>query len=113
QTLTGRRRYIPEISSRNFNIRSFGERVATNAPIQGTAADLIKIAMIEIHRSFREKGSGARMLLQVHDELLVETPEAEGESTLAILRERMEGAAELAVPLVVETGVGSSWLECK
>src|SRR5690606_12046488 len=89
QTLTGRRRYIPEISSRNFNIRSFGERVATNAPIQGTAADLIKIAMIDIHRTFREQGSSARMLLQVHDELLVETPIADVESTLAILRERM------------------------
>jgi DNA polymerase I len=113
QTLTGRRRYIPEISSRNFNIRSFGERVATNAPIQGTAADLIKIAMIDIHRAFREQRSGAKMLLQVHDELLVETPIAEVESTLAVLRERMEGAAELTVPLVVETGVGASWLECK
>ena len=113
QTLTGRRRYIPEISSRNFNIRSFGERVATNAPIQGTAADLIKIAMIDIHRAFREQGSAARMLLQVHDELLVEAPAAEVDATLAVLRERMEGAAELTVPLVVETGVGSNWLECK
>jgi DNA polymerase I len=113
QTLTGRRRYIPEISSRNFNIRSFGERVATNAPIQGTAADLIKIAMIDIHRTFREQGSAARMLLQVHDELLVEVPTADVDATLAILRERMEGAAQLAVPLVVETGVGSNWLECK
>jgi DNA polymerase I len=113
QTLTGRRRYIPEISSRNFNIRSFGERVATNAPIQGTAADLIKIAMIDIHRAFRETGSPARMLLQVHDELLIETPAAEVAATLDILRARMEGAAELSVPLVVETGIGSNWLECK
>ncbi|HEX6071053.1 MAG TPA: DNA polymerase I [Longimicrobiaceae bacterium] len=113
QTLTGRRRYIPEISSRNFNIRSFGERVATNAPIQGTAADLIKIAMIDIHRAFREQGSPARMLLQVHDELLIETPASAVEPTLATLREKMEGAAELTVPLVVETGIGSNWLECK
>jgi DNA polymerase-1 len=113
QTLTGRRRYIPEISSRNFNIRSFGERVATNAPIQGTAADLIKIAMIDIHRAFREQGSPARMLLQVHDELLIETPAAAVEPTLATLREKMEGAAQLSVPLVVETGIGSNWLECK
>jgi DNA polymerase-1 len=112
-TLTGRRRYIPEISSRNFNIRSFGERVATNAPIQGTAADLIKIAMIDIHRAFRERGLAARMLLQVHDELLVEAPAAEVDATLEILREKMEGAAELSVPLRVETGVGSNWLECK
>ena len=113
QTLTGRRRYIPEISSRNFNIRSFGERVATNAPIQGTAADLIKIAMIDIHRTLRESGSGARMLLQVHDELLVETPADRVEETLEILRGKMEAAAELEVPLRVETGVGANWLECK
>ncbi len=113
QTLTGRRRYIPEITSRNFNIRSFGERVATNAPIQGTAADLIKIAMIEIHHALREGGSSARMLIQVHDELLVETPADQVEETLALLRDKMEGAAELSVPLVVETGVGANWLECK
>lgn len=113
QTLTGRRRYIPEISSRNFNIRSFGERVATNAPIQGTAADLIKIAMINIHRALEESGSGARMLLQVHDELLVETPADRVEETLEILRGKMEAAAELEVPLRVETGVGTNWLECK
>lgn len=113
QTLTGRRRYIPEISSRNYNIRSFGERVATNAPIQGTAADLIKMAMIEIHRAFREEGVPARMLLQVHDELLVEAERGAEERTLEILRERMESAAELSVPLRVETGVGMNWLECK
>ena len=113
QTLTGRRRYIPEISSRNFNIRSFGERVATNAPIQGTAADLIKIAMIEIHRELKERDAEARMLLQVHDELLFETPRDQAEQTLALLKEKMESAAELRVPLLVETGIGESWLECK
>lgn len=113
QTLTGRRRYIPEITSRNFNIRSFGERVATNAPIQGTAADLIKIAMIEIQGALQASGSSARMLIQVHDELLIETPVAQLDETLVLLREKMEGAAELSVPLVVETGVGANWLECK
>ncbi len=113
ETLTGRRRYIPEIGSKNFNIRSFGERVSTNAPIQGTAADLIKIAMIDIHRALKASDSGARMLLQVHDELLFETPLAEIEATLALVRQRMEGALELRVPLRVETGVGSNWLECK
>jgi DNA polymerase-1 len=113
ETLTGRRRYIPEIGSKNFNIRSFGERAATNAPIQGTAADLIKIAMIDIDRELRTTDSGARMLLQVHDELLFETPRGEAEATLAMLREKMEGAAELRVPLRVETGTGENWLECK
>src|SRR5690606_25000027 len=113
QTLTGRRRYIPEITSRNYNIRSFGERVATNAPIQGTAADLIKIAMIEIQGALQASGSSARMLIQVHDELLIETPVAQLDETLVLLREKMEGAAELSVPLVVETGVGANWLECK
>jgi DNA polymerase-1 len=113
ETLTGRRRYIPEITSKNFNIRSFGERAATNAPIQGTAADLIKIAMIDIDRELKTTDSGARMLLQVHDELLFETPRAEADATLAMLREKMEGAAELRVPLRVETGTGENWLECK
>jgi len=113
ETLTGRRRYIPEIASKNFNIRSFGERVSTNAPIQGTAADLIKIAMIDIHRALKQEGSGARMLLQVHDELLFEAPHDEVEATLVLVRERMENALELKVPLRVETGAGSNWLECK
>jgi DNA polymerase I len=113
ETLTGRRRYIPEINSRNFNIRSFGERAATNAPIQGTAADLIKVAMIEIHRELKAGGGAAKMLLQVHDELLFETPRAEAKATLELVCDRMESAAELRVPLRVETGIGENWLECK
>jgi DNA polymerase I len=113
ETLTGRRRYIPEIQSRNFNIRSFGERAATNAPIQGTAADLIKIAMIEIQNALTRDGSGARMLLQVHDELLFEAPRGEEIATLELVKSKMEGAAELRVPLLVESGVGDNWLECK
>jgi DNA polymerase-1 len=113
ETLTGRRRYIPEITSKNFNVRSFGERAATNAPIQGTAADLIKVAMIDIQRALEERGSAARMLLQVHDELLFETPAEEAEATLAVVCEKMEGAADLRVPLRVETGIGRNWLETK
>jgi DNA polymerase-1 len=113
ETLTGRRRYIPEITSRNFNVRAFGERAATNAPIQGTAADLIKIAMIDIHRELQNGELQARMLLQVHDELLFETPRDQAERTLELLRAKMEGAAELRVPLKVETGTGDNWLECK
>ncbi len=113
ETLTRRRRYIPEIRSKNFNIRSFGERVATNAPIQGSAADLIKMAMIDIQRAIEETGAGARMLLQVHDELLFEAPRHEAEETLRMVKDRMEGAASLRVPLLVEGGVGENWLECK
>jgi DNA polymerase I len=113
ETLIGRRRYIPEIRSKNYNIRAFGERAATNAPIQGTAADLIKIAMIQIHEAIAKNGAGARMLLQVHDELLFEAPAAEADATRDLITERMESAVELRVPLVVESGVGSNWLECK
>jgi DNA polymerase I len=113
ETLTGRRRYIPEITSRNFNVRSFGERAATNAPIQGSSADLIKIAMIEIHRDIREGRIPGRMLLQVHDELLFEVPRGKEEDALGVIRQRMENAAELSVPLRVETGTGDNWLECK
>jgi DNA polymerase-1 len=113
ETLTGRRRYIPEITSRNFNVRAFGERAATNAPIQGSSADLIKIAMIRIHRALREEKMQARMLLQVHDELLLEVPHGEVDATLALVKDRMEGAAKLNVPLLVETGTGNSWLACK
>jgi len=113
ETLTGRRRYIPEIRSRNFNIRAFGERAATNAPIQGTAADLIKIAMIEIQAALTAERAGARMLLQVHDELLFEAPRGEAEGTLELIRRKMETASDLRVPLLVESGVGENWLECK
>ena len=113
ETLTGRRRYIPEIKSRNFNIRSFGERAATNAPIQGSSADLIKIAMIRIQEALEAGNLGARMLVQVHDELLFEVPEGRVDDLLALVTEKMEGAAELKVPLVVESGVGESWYDCK
>jgi DNA polymerase-1 len=113
ETLSGRRRYIPEIQSRNFNMRSFGERVATNAPVQGSAADIIKIAMINIHNALTEQRSGARMLLQVHDELLFEVPLPELDATTELVRKHMEGAFPLDVPLEVVTGTGASWYECK
>ena len=113
ETLTGRRRYIPEINARNFNVRSFGERAATNAPIQGTAADLIKIAMIRIQQDLDARTDGTRMLLQVHDELLFEVPADSVPEVQALVRERMEGAAALDVPLRVEDGVGGNWLEAK
>ncbi|MGH2951183.1 MAG: DNA polymerase I, partial [Solirubrobacterales bacterium] len=112
ETLIGRRRYIPEIRSKNPGIRGYGERTATNSPIQGTAADLIKLSMIRLHRRLRAE-SGARMLLQVHDELLFEVPEEEVESVGALVREEMEGAIELEVPLRVDLGVGDTWFETK
>jgi len=113
ETIFHRRRYIPELKDRNFNIRAFGERVATNAPIQGSAADLIKIAMIRIHEALLGSGLQARMLLQVHDELVFECPASEVDALTALVRDRMESAAQLDVPLLVEVGVGDNWLDTK
>ncbi len=113
ETLLGRRRYIPEMRSRNPGVRGFGERLATNSPIQGTAADLLKIAMIRLHDRLTAGTTGARMLLQVHDELLLEVPETSVEETRRIVREEMEGAIQLDVPLRVDMGVGASWYDSK
>jgi DNA polymerase-1 len=113
QTLFGRRRYIPEINDKNFNQRAFAERTAQNSPLQGSAADLIKIAMVRIHDALRAGGSGARLLLQVHDELVLEVPAANVDPVVQLVRQHMEGAAELKVPLVVDVGVGDNWLEAK
>ncbi|HKO16472.1 MAG TPA: DNA polymerase I [Gemmatimonadaceae bacterium] len=112
-TIFGRRRYIPELRDRNFNIRAFGERTAANSPIQGSAADLIKVAMIRIDAALRARGLSSRMLLQVHDELVFEAPGPEREELEAIVRHEMEHAAELSVPLVVDIGTGTNWLETK
>ena len=113
ETLFGRRRYLPELSSSNFNLRSFGERVAMNMPIQGTAADIIKIAMIRVgHRLEREK-LRARLILQVHDELLVEAPQEEAELVRQLLTQEMEQAIHLSVPMVAEAAVGKTWYEAK
>jgi DNA polymerase I len=113
ETLSGRRRYIPELESKNWNVRQFGERVAQNTPIQGTAADLIKEAMLRVDRGLEAAAPGARLLLQVHDELVFEVPEDRVEALRAFTVETMEGAMQLAVPLRVDTGVGASWYECK
>lgn len=113
ETIFHRRRYIPELKERNFNIRAFGERVATNAPIQGSAADLIKLAMIRIHRRIRDASLQGRMILQVHDELVFEAPEAETSAFQDLVRAEMESAAELSVPLVVDIGVGDNWVDAK
>ena len=113
QTIFGRRRYIPELRERNFNIRAFGERTAANSPIQGSAADLIKIAMIRVDRLLRDRGLAAKTLLQVHDELVFESPADEVEVLESLVRDAMENAAELSVPLVVDVGIGKNWLETK
>jgi DNA polymerase-1 len=110
-TMFGRRRPVPELSSGNFMQRSFGERIAMNSPIQGTAADIIKIAMIRVCRRLLLEGCRARVVLQVHDELLVETPIEESGQVAGILREEMAKAADLSVPLVVEVEQGASWYE--
>ncbi|MGH7583285.1 MAG: DNA polymerase I [Gemmatimonadales bacterium] len=113
ETLFGRRRFIPELRDRNFNLRAFGERTAQNTPLQGSAADLIKIAMIRIHRALPAAGLSARMVLQVHDELVIEAPAAEAADAAQIVREHMEGAAHLDVPLVVTVGIGDNWVDAK
>ena len=113
QTIFGRRRYIPELRERNFNIRAFGERTAANSPIQGSAADLIKIAMIRIDDTLRTKGLQSKMLLQVHDELVFEVLPDEMEQVQELVKYEMEHAAQLSVPLVVDLGVGPNWLETK
>ena len=113
QTIFGRRRYVPEVRERNFNIRAFGERVAANSPIQGSAADLIKIAMVRVADALRERGLEATMLLQVHDELVFEVPEREIDALGELVRTEMEGAAQLAVPLLVDIGTGPNWLDTK
>ncbi len=113
ETLFHRRRYIPELKERNHNMRAFGERVAANAPIQGSAADLIKIAMIRVHRSLSHEGLASRMLLQVHDELIFELPAGEQTALSALVKREMEAAASLDVPLLVEMGVGDDWVAAK
>jgi len=113
ETIFGRRRYIPELQDKNFNIRAFGERTAQNTPIQGSAADLIKIAMIRIAARLARERLGAVMLLQVHDELVFEAPPWELGEVIALAKEEMEGAARLDVPLVVDIGSGLNWVDAK
>ena len=110
-TMYGRRRWLPELKSSNFNTRSFGERVALNMPIQGTAADIIKLAMIRVEHRLAQEGLQAQLVLQVHDELIVECPQAEADTVARLLTQEMEGVAQLAVPLTAEAKVGQTWAE--
>ncbi|WP_034385160.1 DNA polymerase I [Deinococcus sp. YIM 77859] len=111
ETLYGRRRYVPELKAQNRTVREAGERLAYNMPVQGTAADIIKIAMVRLDHELAARG--AHLLLQVHDELLIEAPEEEADRVAALTREVMEGAAQLSVPLAVEVGIGPNWYDTK
>ena len=111
ETIYGRRRPIPELKNKNFMTRSFGERVAMNAPIQGSAADIMKIAMLKIYERIKTADLKSRLLLQVHDEVLVETAVEEKEEVRKIIKESMEGAAKLKVPLTADVNEGNNWYE--
>ena len=113
ETLWHRRRALPELKSSNFNMRSFGERVALNMPIQGTAADIIKLAMVRVHSRLAREGLETRLIMQVHDELIVECPEEEAPRVEALLQQEMQGVAELSVPLLAEAHTGRNWLAAK
>ena len=112
-TMMGRRRQLPELKSSNANTRNFGERAAMNTPVQGTAADIIKLAMVRVHDALKKEGLQARLILQVHDELLIEAPQDEAETVCRILQDCMEQVYQLAVPLVAEVKTGQSWFETK
>ena len=111
KTIMNRQRFIPELSSRNYNIRSFGERAALNTPIQGSAADIIKKAMLQVSSRLKKEGLKSKLILQVHDELLVEAPEDEAEKVALLLAEEMENVIELKVPLTVDTKIGKTWFD--
>ena len=113
ETMYGRRRYTPELTSKNYNVRSFGERAAMNAPIQGTAADIIKAAMICVYKTLQEKCPEAQLILQVHDELIVDVPKEKAELVKQILTDCMQNVLPLDVPLIAEAQSGQNWLEAK
>ena len=110
-TMFGRKRFIPEILSTNKTVKALGKRIAMNTPIQGTAADIIKIAMIRVYRRLKGELPEAKLILQVHDELIVEAPEAQADKAAQILTEEMQGAVKLAVPLTADAKEGRSWYE--
>ena len=113
KTLFGRRRYIKELSSNNYMVREFGRRAAMNTPIQGTAADIMKIAMIKVYNELIKRNLKSKIVLQVHDEMMIEAPIEEKEIVERIIKESMESAASLCIPLVAEISEGKSWYDCK
>jgi len=112
-TLLGRRRVINELNSDNRNVRMFGERAAMNMPLQGSSADIIKIAMLNVYRKLREGNYKAKLVLQVHDELVIDCPKSEVDAVSKILKTEMENAVSLRVPLTVEVGIGENWYMTK
>jgi DNA polymerase-1 len=112
-TLYGRRRYIPELKNSNYNLRQAGERIALNAPIQGTAADIMKLSMLRVDEALQKNFPEAKLLLQVHDELIVECPEAVAKQVADLVSKEMAAVAELKVPLLAEAKWGKSWFEAK
>jgi DNA polymerase-1 len=113
ETYFGRRRYLPELNESNAIRRAFGERVAMNMPIQGTAADIIKIAMIKVHERLANEYPDARLIMQVHDELIIEAPESDADAVAELLKNTMESACEMAVPFTVEVACGKTWYDTK
>ena len=113
ETLYNRRRYIPELKSNNYMVRQFGARAAMNTPIQGTAADIMKIAMINVYRELKNRGLQSKIVLQVHDEMMIEAPISEAEGVKQIVKEQMQNAAKLDVPLVAQISEACNWYDCK
>ena len=113
ETLFHRRRYIPELKSNNYMVRQFGSRVAMNTPIQGTAADIMKIAMIKVYQEIQKRGLKSKIVLQVHDEMMIEAPEDEKEQVKEIMKKCMESAISLNVPLIVDIEEAKNWYDCK
>ena len=111
KTMWGRRRYVPEINAKNFNVRNAAERIAMNTPIQGSAADIIKIAMVNVQKKLDEQKLKTRLILQIHDELILEAPDDEIEVAKEILVNEMQNVVKLKVPLVAEANVGSTWFD--
>ena len=113
ETLFHRRRYIPELKSNNYMVRQFGSRAAMNTPIQGTAADIMKIAMIKVYKEIKNRNLKSKIVLQVHDEMIIEALEEEKEEIKTILKQCMESAADLNVPLIADISEAKNWYDCK
>ena len=113
ETLFHRRRYIPELKSNNYMVRQFGSRAAMNTPIQGTAADIMKIAMIKVYQEIKKRGLKSKIVLQVHDEMMIEAPEEEKEEIKDIMKKCMESAVSLKIPLIADISEAKNWYDCK
>ena len=112
-TFLGRKRIINELKSSNYNVRSFGERAAMNMPLQGSSADIIKLAMLRVYERLKNEGYKAKLIMQVHDELIIDCPENESEKVAVLLKEEMESAVNLSIRLDVDAGIGSNWFDAK